>query len=78
MKSETYDKAFIEGLDIKPDINLDSLKFNEIEEWDSIGHMSLMSALEEAFDISLETDDIVDFSSYEKGKEILKKYNIDI
>ena len=78
MKSETYDKAFIEGLDIKPDINLDSLKFNEIEEWDSIGHMSLMSALEEAFDISLETDDIVDFSSYEKGKEILKKYNIDV
>ena len=42
-----------------------------------IGHMSLMSALEEA-DISLETDDIVDFSSYEKGKEILKKYDIDI
>ena len=56
---------------------LDGLKFNEIEEWDSIGHMSLMSALEEAFDISLETDDIVDFSSYEKGKDILKKYNID-
>ena len=40
--------------------------------------MSLMSALEDAFDISLETDDIVDFSSYEKGKEILKKYNIDL
>ena len=78
MKLEAYNKAFIEGLDIKPEINLDNLKFNEIEEWDSIGHMSLMSALEEAFDISLETDDIVDFSSYVKGKEILKKYNIDI
>ena len=78
MKLDVYNKAFIEGLDIKPEINLDSLKFNEIEEWDSIGHMSLMSALEEAFDISLETDDIVDFSSYEKGKEILKKYNVDI
>ena len=78
MKLDAYNKAFIEGLDIKPEINLDSLKFNEIEEWDSIGHMSLMSALEEAFDISLETDDIVDFSSYEKGKEILKKYDIDI
>ncbi len=78
MKLEAYNKAFIEGLDIKPEISLDSLKFNEIDEWDSIGHMSLMSALEEAFDISLETDDIVDFSSYVKGKEILKKYNIDI
>ena len=78
MKLDEYNKAFIEGLDIKPEINLDSLQFNEIEEWDSIGHMSLMSALEEAFDISLETDDIVDFSSYKKGKEILKKYDIDI
>ena len=78
MKLETYNKAFIEGLDINPDTNVDGLKFNEIEEWDSIGHMSLMSALEDAFDISLETDDIVDFSSYEKGKEILKKYNIDL
>ena len=78
MKLEAYNKAFIEGLDINTELNLASLKFNEIEEWDSIGHMSLMSALEEAFDISLETDDIVDFSSYEKGKEILKKYNVDI
>ena len=78
MKLEKYYNAFIEGLDISPDINLDKLKFNEIEEWDSIGHMSLMSALEDAFDISLETDDIVDFSSFEKGKEILKKYNIDL
>ncbi len=78
MKLEKYYKAFIEGLDISPDINLDELKFNEIEEWDSIGHMSLMSALEDAFDISLETDDIVDFSSFEKGKEILKKYNVDL
>tara|TARA_B100000579_G_C22656012_1_gene768569 strand:- start:411 stop:647 length:237 start_codon:yes stop_codon:yes gene_type:complete len=78
MKLEKYNKAFIEGLDINPDINVVGLKFNEIEEWDSIGHMSLMSALEDAFDISLETDDIVDFSSYEKGKEILKKYNIEL
>ena len=78
MKLEKYNKAFIEGLDINPDSKVDGLKFNEIEEWDSIGHMSLMSALEDAFDISLETDDIVDFSSYEKGKEILKKYNIDL
>ena len=38
--------------------------------------MSLMSALEDAFDISLDTEDIVDFSSYEKGKEILKKYGV--
>ena len=38
--------------------------------------MTLMSGLEESFGITLETDDIIDFSSYKKGKEILMKYKI--
>ena len=38
--------------------------------------MTLMSGLEEAFSITLETDDIIDFSSYNKGKEILRKYKV--
>ena len=44
-------------------------------EWDSIGHMTLMSGLEEGFKITLETDDIIDFSSF-KRVEILKKYKV--
>ena len=54
----------------------ENLKYNEIPEWDSIGHMSLISALEEEYKISLETDDIVDLSSFKKGIELLKKYNV--
>jgi acyl carrier protein len=54
----------------------ENLKYNEIEEWDSIGHMSLMSTIEDGFKISLETDDIIDFSSFKKGMEILEKYKI--
>ena len=50
------------------------LKYESIDEWDSIGHMGLIAELEDAFDISIEMDDIIDFSSYEKGKEILTKY----
>lgn len=46
--------------------------------WDSIGHMSLVAALEEAFDIMMDTDDIIDFSSYKKGMEILsEKYGVE-
>ena len=73
---ENYKKIFIESLSIdNKDFNED-LKYNEIPEWDSIGHMTLMSGLEEAFKISIETDDIVDFSSYKKGMEILGKYKV--
>ena len=74
--TEKYKKVFIESLSISGNDFKEDLKSNEIPEWDSIGHMTLMSGLEEAFKISLETDDIVDFSSYKKGKEILGKYKI--
>ncbi len=73
---EKYRKVFSKSLSIDHSKVNDKLKYNDIPEWDSIGHMTLMSGLEEEFKISIETDDIVDFSSFEKGKEILKKYKI--
>ncbi len=75
---EKYSSIFKSALNIGDDKLNDQLKYNEIEEWDSIGHMSLMSGLEEEYKISLETDDIIDFSSYKKGIEILKKYKVNI
>ena len=72
-----YDQAFIETFSIEKKI-LNDLEYNKIEQWDSIGHMTLISNLEDKFKITFETDDVVDFSSYKAGKEILKKYNINI
>lgn len=74
---EKYVDAFVEALDILPE-NVEGLKYQGIPEWDSVGHMSLVAVIEDAFDIMFDTDDIIDFSSYGKGIEILKKYNIDI
>tara|TARA_B100001057_G_C22584931_1_gene846652 strand:+ start:365 stop:607 length:243 start_codon:yes stop_codon:yes gene_type:complete len=74
---EKYKKVFLESLSINSDVFSDEIKYNDIAEWDSIGHMSLMSALEEEFKITLETDDIIDFSSYKKGMELLSsKYKV--
>jgi len=72
---EEYDKVFIETFSIEKKA-LNDLVYNKIEQWDSIGHMSLIADLEDKFKITFETDDIIDFSSYKKGKKILKKYNI--
>ena len=72
---EKYDKVFIEAFSIQKKV-LKDLEYNKIEQWDSIGHMTLISDLENEFKITFENDDIIDFSSYKKGKEILKKYNI--
>jgi|TARA_B110000027_G_C16053091_1_gene270862 acyl carrier protein len=71
-----YEKIFIKALSIDKSKFSEKIEYNEVPEWDSIGHMTLISELEEGFKITIETDDIIDFSSYKKGKEILTKYKI--
>jgi acyl carrier protein len=71
-----YRDIFIQSLSIDEKKFNEKIKYNEIPEWDSIGHMTLMSNLEEKFSISMDTDDIVDFSSFKKGIEILEKYGV--
>lgn len=74
---EKYINAFVEGLEI-PEDKVVGLEYQSIPEWDSVGHMSLVACIEDAFEIMMDTDDIVDFSSYDKGIEILKKYDVEI
>ena len=57
---------------------LPGLKYRGIPLWDSIGHMDLVGELEEAFDIHMDTPDVLDFTSYEKGKEVLGRYGVTI
>jgi acyl carrier protein len=73
---EKYKKTFIKGLSLEENYKVENLNYNEIDEWDSIGHMTLVSELEDTFDITLDTDDIVNFSSYNEGKKILIKLGI--
>ena len=74
---EKYNKAFIESLDVE-ETQLENLKYQDVPSWDSVGHMGLISEIEDAFDIQFETDDIVEFNSYQKGIELLKKYDVEI
>lgn len=73
---EKYVNAFKETFEIE-ESEMEGLEYQAIAQWDSVGHMALVANLEDAFDIMMETDDIIDFSSFEKGKEILKKYDVE-
>lgn len=70
---EKYNNAFCEAFEINEE-QLEGLQYQQIELWDSVGHMTLVANIEDAFDIMMETDDIIDFSSYEKGIDILKQH----
>ena len=75
--TEKYNQAFMETFELKVE-QLSGLEYQAIPAWDSVGHMGLVAALEDAFDIMMDTDDIIDLNSYEKGMEILtENYNIE-
>lgn len=68
--------TFRTALDLPDEVDVRELKYNQIKEWDSVGHMTLVGALEDAFDIMLETDDVLDMSSFDKAVEILEKNGV--
>lgn len=72
---EKYKDSFVNTLQLDSSVVIEKLSYRD-HGWDSVAHMVLMATLEEAFDIMLDTDDIIDFSSFEKGKEILRKYDV--
>ena len=72
---EKYNKIFVELFGISKS-ELYTLKLKESSHWDSVGHIALISTLEEVFDISLHTDDMFAIRSYQEGIQILKKYHI--
>ena len=74
---DKYDKVFVEIFSIEKD-SLSGLEYNSIPQWDSVGHMALMAELEGVFEIMMEMDEIIDFSSFDKGKEILSKHNVQV
>lgn len=68
--------SFLNGLGINKDINIHELKYRSIKQWDSVGHMQLISQIEIDFDIMIDTQDVIDMSSFDKAIEIIKKYGV--
>lgn len=77
MNMDKYKRSFTEAFGVTDD-GIEDLQYQGIAEWDSVGHMNLIAILEDNFEIAMDTDDIIDFSSFEKGKEILAKYDVEL
>lgn len=73
--NEKLVNVFVSSLGI-PAAEAEYAVFKETKGWDSVGHVNLMNAIEEEFDVSIEPDDILDFKSFAIGKEILGKYEV--
>lgn len=70
-------KVFRSALELPGDYDVDGLEYRAIEKWDSLAHMSLVAAIEDEFDVMIDTDDVIDMSSFTKAREILGKHGVD-
>lgn len=74
---EKYEQIFMECFAVEKAVLNEEFVYQCVAEWDSVGHMGMIAGIEETFDIMMEIDDIIDFSSYKKGFEILAKYGVE-
>lgn len=73
---EKYRQCFREAFSLEADFDTDTTEMGGTPDWDSVGHMELVTKIEDTFDIMFETEDILRFTSYVEGIEILKKYGV--
>lgn len=75
---EKYNNIFVEVFGVNPSVLGNEFSKDTVDLWDSVHQLNLVSLAEETFDIMLDPEDIMDFTSYEKGKEILLKQDIEL
>ncbi|CAM3682294.1 acyl carrier protein [Kibdelosporangium persicum] len=63
--------VFIETMQLDADFDVENLKYRDIEEWDSVGHMALVAAIEDEFDVQFDTDQVIDMSSFKVAADML-------
>lgn len=78
MTDKEFKSLFAEYMTIPADVDWSTVKYQEVEGWDSIAHMSLIAEIEDRLGIMLETDHVIDMSSYDKAVEIVAKYGTEI
>lgn len=71
---ERLKQIFRSSFALSGDTEVAALEYRGAREWDSLGHMQLVAAIENEFSIMMETDDILNMSSFDKAVEIVGKY----
>ncbi|MGH3858522.1 acyl carrier protein [Actinokineospora sp.] len=64
-------KVFVDALQLDDDVDVENLKYRDIEAWDSVGHMALVAAIEDEFDVQFETDQVIDMSSFKVAVDMV-------
>ena len=78
MKTPTdQDLLLLVGEALETSVNVStSLKRDDIEAWDSLGHLQVVEAIEKTFQLSLTLDEIMEIDGIESMKTVLIRHKI--
>ena len=71
---KNIEEIFAHVLQIPVGLVVDDLGYEDVQSWDSIGHMGIISAIEETYNIVISPDDILNIANFKSAKEIVGKY----
>lgn len=73
---EQYAQCFRRAFHLEDSQDVEAFAYQENPQWDSVGHLTLITEIENTFEIQLEVDDVIDFSSFDEGQKIIEKYGV--
>lgn len=71
-------KIFVEVFSVDENMVNDDFNNKSVDNWDSIHQLSLTTAVEDEFDLMLDAEDIIEFTSFAAARKVLEKYDIEI
>lgn len=74
---EKYTAVFSDMFSVEPEALNEEFTFANVEAWDSMTHLSLITALEDTFDVMFDPEDILNYGGFMNGINILTKYGVD-
>jgi acyl carrier protein len=69
--------VFVDTLELGDDVDVDNLKYRDIPQWDSLGHMTLVAAIEDEFGVQLDTEQVIDMSSFKVALDMLRGMGVE-
>jgi len=73
LNEEKLKTVFMEALSLTDAQYREGLKLGDVEKWDSLGHFNLIFAVERAFGVRFESDEIPELQSLTAIRESLEK-----
>ncbi len=75
--TERLHTVFVDALQLPDGTDVENLKYRDIEQWDSLGHMTLVAAIEDEFGVELDTEQVIDLSSFKVAVDMLRGAGVD-